>query len=92
MLRPWLPWFLTAGAFGIFLLVLASDGLTLVLTWGVVILAYRGSAALGQGRTLRLWLDALFALVCVLAAFEGGWYLIPAAAAFSRADWRRSPG
>lgn len=78
----WLPWILVAVALGVFLLIPGANGPVLVLVWGTIVVAVRYGVGLLPERTSRLWADAVFIFGCFLAAFEGGWYLLPAALAF----------
>ena len=86
LLVRWIPWVLSAAALGFFLWV-SPAGLVLAGGWGIVLLLVRGFTALFPARRTRLWIDAAFGAACFLAAFEGGWYLIPAVAAFAVSDW-----
>jgi len=85
----WLPWALTAGALALFLAI-SPSGFLLAGGWALVILVARVLAGVAGSREGRLTVDAIFTVVCILAAFEGGWYLIPAAVAFIVADRRPS--
>ncbi len=87
----WLPWILVALAMGVFLLVPDASGPALVLIWGSIVLAARFIVSLLPDRAARLSVDAFAVLGCFLAAFEGGWYLLPAAIAFMVRDWRAGP-
>ncbi len=83
----WLPWLVAEG----FLARTEAEfwpdgGLWLLVLWTAILLLYRGFAALVPDRGGRLVLDALFAGFCVLAAWEGGWLMLPAVAAFSACD------
>ena len=86
----WLPWALSAGALALFLAI-SPSGFLLAGGWALVILVARVLAGVAGSREGRLTVDAIFTVVCILAAFEGGWYLIPAALAFIVADRRPSP-
>jgi hypothetical protein len=79
------PWALSVGAFGVLLLI-PPGGLVLAAGWAVVVLIVRLIAASVGSRAARIWTGAVFVLVCFLAAFEGGWYVLPAAVAFLVAD------
>ena len=57
-----------------------------VLVWGVFVGLYRYGVAILPDRRSRLIVDCLFAFACLLAAFEGGWFLLPAVLAFSIED------
>ena len=84
---PWLPWVLAEGMLGFIEAQLWPDGgLWLLLLWTAVLLLYRAAVAQISHRSLRLVGDLVFAGLCVLAAFEGGWYLIPAVVAFVACD------
>jgi hypothetical protein len=84
---PWLPWLLAEGTLG-FLQAQQwpTGGLWLLLLWTAALLAYR--AAIGQisHRGVRLYGDLVFGVLCALAVFEGGWYLLPAVVAFAACD------
>lgn len=86
----WLPWALSAGALVLFVAI-SPSGFLLAGGWALVILVARVLAGVASSRDGRLAVDAIFTVVCILAAFEGGWYLIPAAVAFIVADRRPSP-
>jgi hypothetical protein len=94
----WLPWALVAVALGVFLLIPGANGPVLVLVWGAIVVAIRYGVAILPDRRSRLWADGVFVIGCFLAAFEGGWYLVPAALAFLVKDRagsdreRRVPG
>lgn len=83
----WLPWALVAGAIGLFLAV-SPAGPILATVWLVVVVVERGIVLSLDPRNARVLTGFLFAALCFLAAFEGGWYMIPAAAAFLISDWR----
>ena len=82
----WLPWILVAVALSVLLLIPDANGPVLVVVWGTIVLAVRYGVGLLPERTSRLWADALFTTGCFLAAFDGGWYLLPAALAFMVKD------
>jgi hypothetical protein len=63
-----------------------DGGLWLLLLWTAVLLAYRAAVAQISHRSFRLVGDLVFGGLCVLAVFEGGWYLLPAVAAFAACD------
>lgn len=83
----WLPWALSGAAVLLFSLI-SPSGLLLAAAWGLVILTLRFVAALAASRQARVGIGIVFAVGCFLAAFEGGWYLLPAAVAFIIADRR----
>jgi hypothetical protein len=87
----WLPWALAAAALLLFVAI-SPSGLLLAGAWGLAILVARVLAAVATSRDGRLGIDAVFTVVCVLAAFEGGWYVVPAAVAFILADRRAGTG
>jgi hypothetical protein len=84
----WAPWVLLAAALVLFVLIPDAAGVALALIWGAIMVGLRIAIRLLPDRTARLWADGLVVLGCFLAAFEGGWYLIPAAVAFAVQDWR----
>ena len=63
-----------------------------------MLVLYRTAFAATDRRALRLAGDLVFAGICFLAAFEGGWYVLPAVVAFAACDaaglrlqWPRLP-
>ncbi len=82
----WLPWVLVALALGLFLVIPDANGPVLVVIWGSIVAVVRFGVGLLPDRTSRLWADAVVVLGCFLTAFEGGWYLLPAAVAFAVKD------
>jgi hypothetical protein len=85
-----LPWFLVAIACTLFLFAPGADGPLIVLGWLVVFGTVRAIASRVTTREGRLALDGLLVFGCLLAAFEGGWFLVPAALAFAWSDRRPS--
>jgi hypothetical protein len=63
-----------------------DGGLWLLLIWTVVLLLYRTALAPTSRRSVRLVGDVVFAGLCILAVFEGGWYLLPSVVAFAACD------
>jgi hypothetical protein len=85
----WLPWVLAEVTLVVLeALLWPEGGLWLLILWTCVLLVYRGVVGLLDNRAFRLIGDGAFGLLCVLAAFEGGWYLLPAVAAFAGMDAR----
>jgi hypothetical protein len=83
----WLPWVLAEGTLGFLEAQLwPAGGLWLLLIWTAVLLLYRVALATASGRSVRVVGDLAFAGLCVLAVFEGGWYLLPAVVAFAACD------
>ena len=82
-----LPWLLVVAAFVVFLIAPGADGLDLILIWGAIVAVTRFGVWLLADWHFRLLVDGLFLAGCVLAAFEGGWYLLPAAGAFAICDY-----
>lgn len=82
----WLPWVLVAGVLCLFLVIPGVDGIVLALAWGGLVGLFRYGVALLPDRDARLWVDGIFLVACLLAAFEGGWYLVPATIAFAVKD------
>jgi hypothetical protein len=89
-LIPWLPWLLAAAAILVF--AVSPGGWILAAAWALVILVVRVVASLAPSREARTIIGVLFVAVCLLAAFEGGWYVIPAGLAFLWADRRPTVG
>jgi len=91
-LRPqvirWLPTSLAVIALGLFLIAPAVNGPLLVLGWGIVLSLYRYIATAAPDRASRALVDAGFLVICTLAAFEGGWFLLPAGVAYLVRDLR----
>ncbi len=81
-----LGWILVAAALGLFAAIPEAGGPMLALMWAVIVGVFRFSVAVLPDRSSRLAADGVFIVVCFLAAFEGGWYFIPAALAFAVAD------
>ncbi len=84
---PWLPWLLAEGT----LVWLQArlwpyGGLWLLLVWTALLLLYRAAVSQASHRSLRLVGDLVFAGLCAIAVFEGGWYLLPAVALFAVGD------
>ena len=84
---PWLPWLLAEAT----LVWLEAQhwpdgGLWLLLIWTVVLLLYRTALAPTSRRGVRVFGDVVFAGLCMLAVFEGGWYLLPTVVAFAACD------
>jgi hypothetical protein len=87
LILPWLPWLLAEGTLGFLEARHWPDGgLWLLLIWTAVLLLYRTAVTQIPHRSLRLGVDLVFAGLCVLAMFEGGWYLLPAVAGFAACD------
>jgi len=82
----WLPWALVAAALTLFLVIPGVNGPVLLLAWGGIMGLYRYGVAVLPDRRSRLVVDGFCAFACLLAAFEGGWYLLPAVLAFSIED------
>jgi heme/copper-type cytochrome/quinol oxidase subunit 4 len=84
---PWLPWVLAEGTLGFLEAQFwPAGGLWLLLIWTAVLLLYRAALVMASGRSARVVGDLAFAGLCVLAVFEGGWYLLPAVVAFAACD------
>jgi hypothetical protein len=84
---PWLPWLLAEGTLAWLEARFWPDGgLWLLLIWTAVLLLYRAALAPVSRRSVRLVGDLVFAGLCILAVFEGGWYLLPAVVAFVACD------
>lgn len=62
--------------------------ITFAALWGAAYVAARAEAVIQPDRASRLAVDAVLGVVCFLGAFEGGWYFLPALAAFAFADVR----
>lgn len=83
----WLPWLLAAASLGwVEARLWPEGGLWLIVLWTAVLLVFRWMVSLTNERLARLLFDLLFAGFCVLAVFEGGWYVLPAVAAFALCD------
>ncbi len=86
-LLPWLPWLLAEATLVWLEAQFWPDGgLWLLLIWTVVLLLYRTALAPTSRRNVRLVGDVVFAGLCLLAVFEGGWYLLPTVVAFAACD------
>ena len=83
----WLPWLLAEASLGWVEAQFWPDGgLWLIVLWTAVLLVFRGMVSLTSERRERLLIDLVFGGLCVLAVFEGGWYVLPAVAAFALCD------
>jgi hypothetical protein len=84
---PWLSWLLAEGTL-VWLQVglWPYGGLWLLLVWTAVLLLYRAAVSQMSHRAFRLVGDLVFAGLCALAVFEGGWYLLPAVVLFAVGD------
>jgi hypothetical protein len=76
------PIALTVGAFVVILLAPDVAGLWLVLTWTVIWATYRLVANGIPDRVGRAAVDVVFLVLAFAAAFEGGWFFIPAGIAY----------
>lgn len=81
-------WVLAIAALVLFLVAPNANGPLLVLVWAVVLFGFRGIVAGVRERKARLIVGAAFLWVCFIGAFWGGWFLLPAGAAFLAYDWR----
>jgi hypothetical protein len=81
-----LAWALLLGAAVTFLMMPIVGGILFALSWTLVVALFRLIAATAPSRRTRLALDLLLVIVCPIAAWEGGLYVLPAAAAFFVAD------
>jgi len=87
----WLPWLLAEASLGWIEARLWPDGgLWLIVIWTVVLLVFRWMVSLTNERGARLFFDLLFAGFCILAAFEGGWYVLRALKPSPSESWRAS--
>lgn len=86
----WLPWGLALVALGL-IVVAAPFGLVLGMFWAALFAIFRTVAWSMGYRSGRRWIGWLLLGVCFLGAFEGGWFLIPAGAAFLFVDSRSKP-
>ena len=82
----WLPWLVAAGLLDTFPVVVGWFGVVLLTGWAFILLGYRAAVSLATTRAGRLLIDGLFAALCLVAAFEGGWYLLPAVGLFALGD------
>jgi hypothetical protein len=83
----WLPWLLAEASLGWVEAQFWPDGaLWLIVLWTAVLLVFRGMVSRTGERRERLLIDLVFGGLCVLAVFEGGWYVLPAVAAFALCD------
>jgi hypothetical protein len=71
------------------LLLVPGGGLLVASVWAGALIGVRLVVGVLRSRPERLWVGAIFALGCFLGAFEGGWYVLPAAIGFLVADTRR---
>lgn len=79
-------WLLVGCAFVLYLLAPNANGPVLVLAWGAIVAVFRFGATALVDRGARVVADTVFIVVCLVAAFEGGWFLVPAALAFLARD------
>jgi hypothetical protein len=82
------PFVLLALACGVFLIAPDVNGPLLVAVWLLVFGIERAAVASIATRESRVALDAILLVGCVLGAFEGGWYLVPASIGFLWIDRR----
>jgi hypothetical protein len=82
------PFVLFALACAAFLIAPGIDGPALVVVWLLIFGIERAVVAMATTRDARLAMDAILLVGCLLAAFEGGWYLVPSAVAFLWIDRR----
>jgi len=82
----WLPWLVAMSLLATFPAVVGWFGVVLMTGWALVLLGYRAAVSLATTRTGRLLIDGLFAALCLVTAFEGGWYLLPAVTLFALGD------
>ena len=87
----WVPAALAAGALVLLLLAPAVDGPFLLIGWLLALAGYRWVSAAMPDRAGRMAAGGVFLSICVIAAFEGGWFLIPAAIAYLIRDARATP-
>ncbi len=81
------PWLLVVAALALLVEAFGpGNALVLGAGWTVVFGAFRGIAMVATQRAWRLLFDGLLIVLCFLAAFEAGWYLMPAAVAFLLTD------
>lgn len=90
MFVRWLAPALAAGALILFLVAPDSNGPLLVLLWASALLGYRYAVGLMRSSAERVAVDAIVLAACLVLAFEGGWFLVPAVLAYLDLD-RRSP-
>ncbi len=83
---------LVAAALLVFAVAPDVNNVLFVGGWLFVVVGFRIAAAtlVPPGGARVLW-DSAFLVGCLLAAWEGGWFLIPAGAAFLVADFGRPP-
>jgi hypothetical protein len=81
------PWLLAEIAL-IFLeaMLWPAGGVWLLMLWNIALAAYRAVVAAAPTRRRKLGADGVFAILCLAAAWEGGWYLLPAVVAFGVVD------
>jgi hypothetical protein len=83
-----LAWVLAVAALGLLLVAPNANGPLLVLVWGVALVGFRFVTSIVPDRAARMVVGVVFLWGCFLAAFSGGWFLIPAGLAFLLLDWR----
>ena len=91
--RPTFEWLAPGLAvIALFLFAIApnADGPILVFGWSVALIVFRCCAGLMRTRAGRVAIDAAMGGLCVLAAFEGGWFLLPCVVAYTLIDLRRT--
>lgn len=84
----WLPWLLAGASLAwVEVQLWPGGGLWMLALWSAILLLYRGFLVTGTNeRRTRLFIDLLFAGFCFIAVFDGGWYVLPAVAAFTVCD------
>lgn len=80
-----MPWFVAGILILSFPILMGPAGLPFAVGWPLFLIVLR-SATIDQARPGRLAIDALAGFVCLLGAYVGGWYLLPAVATFALVD------
>lgn len=80
-----MPWFVAGIVILSFPILMGPAGLPFAVGWSLFLIVARSSTT-DEARPRRLSVDALAAFVCLLGAYVGGWYLIPAFATFALVD------
>jgi hypothetical protein len=82
-----LPWLIAEAALVLLEAILWPEGgVWMLMIWNAILAMVRAAVAQTAARRNKLTVDVAFAILCFMAAWEGGWYLLPAAVAFGVVD------
>jgi hypothetical protein len=75
-------WSLTALALGLLWIAPEVPGPVFALVWGTILVAFRFASSIAATQPGRIVIDIVFLGACLLGAWWGGWFLVPAGLAF----------